>query len=85
MYVGEKFREVMSNTFGLQNWRFFRPASQQSSQQSNQLNEMMPLQRLESECPPNILSGTYVLVIQVRNSKIDFNMEVLSISCRNKH
>ena len=58
MYVGEKFREVMSNTFGLQNWRFFRPASQQSSQQSNQLNEMMPLQRLESECPPNILSGT---------------------------
>ena len=24
------------------------------------------------------------LVIQVRNSKIDFNMEALSISCRNK-
>ena len=27
----------------------------------------------------------YLLVIQVRNSKIDFIMEALSISCRNKH
>ena len=27
----------------------------------------------------------YILVIQVRNSKIDFDMEALSISCRNKH
>ena len=27
----------------------------------------------------------YILVIQVRNSKIDFNMEALSMSCRNKH
>ena len=59
--VGEKFREVMSNTFGLQNWRFFQTASQQSSQQSNQLTEMIPLQRIESECPPNILTGTYYL------------------------
>ena len=29
------------------------------------------------------LTGT--LVIQARNSKIDFNMEALSISCRNKY
>ena len=27
----------------------------------------------------------WILVIQVWNSKIDFNMEALSISCRNKH
>ena len=27
----------------------------------------------------------YILVIQVWNSKIDFNMEALSISCINKH
>ena len=49
MYLGEKFREVMLNTFGLQNWRVFQTASQQSSQQSHQLTEMIPLQRLESE------------------------------------
>ena len=57
--IGEKFREVMSNTFGLQNWRFFQNSSQQSSQQSNQLTEMIPLQRLESEIPPNVLTGEY--------------------------
>ena len=60
MYLGEKFREVMLNTFGLQNWRVFQTASQQSSQQSHQLTEMIPLQRLESECPPNILTGTKI-------------------------
>ena len=60
MYLGEKFREVMLNTFGLQNWSFFQTASQQSSQKSHQLTEMIPLQRLESECPPNILSGTKI-------------------------
>ena len=49
----------MSNTFGLQNWRFFQNSSQQSSQQSNQLTEMIPLQRLESEIPPNVLTGEY--------------------------
>lgn len=58
--IGEKFREVMSNTFGLQNWRFFQNSSQQSSQQSNQLTEMIPLQRLESEIPPNVLTGKHV-------------------------
>ena len=30
-----------------------------------------------------VCEGTYTLVIQVRNSKIDFNMEALSITCRN--
>ena len=52
----------MSNTFGLQNWRFFQNSSQQSSQQSNQLTEMIPLQRLESEIPPNVLTGKHVFM-----------------------
>ena len=60
MYLGKKFREVMSKTFGLQNWRFIQTTSEQSSQQSHQLTEMIPLQRLESECPPNILTGTKI-------------------------
>ena len=32
-----------------------------------------------------VCEGTYTLVIQVRNSKIDFHMEALGITCRNKH
>ena len=60
----------MLNTFGLQNWRVFQTASQQSSQQSHQLTEMIPLQRLESECPPNISTGTYKNISQ-------FNLERL--------
>ena len=44
MYLGKKFREVMSKTFGLQNWRFIQTTSEQSSQQSHQLTEMTPLQ-----------------------------------------
>ena len=34
---------------------------------------------------PYSMTCEYDLVIQVRNSKIDFNMEALCMICRNKH
>ena len=49
-FLGEKFREVLTTTFGLQNWICFRTVSQSSH--NHPLTEVVALsalQRLESQ------------------------------------